>query len=421
MASSFPVAATVKKIMSQWDFLCTTDSEDLYCYNEKKGLWESNAKWIIYQELEKTNPSVSTFSIREVINKISRRSPIERNKLGTHDGYINVKNGMIEIGTGKLLGHDRNHFSITQIPVKYDEDATCPQIRTFISQILSEEDAPLVYEMFGFLLAPRYIHHKAFMFYGPKGRNGKTTLIKLIHNFIGTNNYSAVELQDFGKDIFSTAGLFGKMVNVADDLSSKAVRNVGTFKQLTGESPISSRNLYQSRFEFTNKAKMIFACNRIPPILDADSPFYERWIILPFENEFRGKEKDDKQLIFKITKPQELSGLLNIAIMAYKLIMENNGFSYDKSPQEIKQICLAGSGDTVGRFIYEQTTLQHDSRITKQEMLTAYYDFCDNNNLLSLDDNLFFRRFKEYHPDIQEVQYRENGGRLRAYRGIKIA
>ena len=420
MASSFPVAATVKKIMSKWDFICLSDNDELYYYDKIKGLWISNAKLIIQQDLEISHPTISTYNTKEIINKISRRVPFDREILGNHDGYINVQNGMIEIETGKLLLHEENYYSITQLPIKYDDEAQCPQIATFISQILSEDLAPIIYEAFGFMLAPRYIHHKAFMFYGPKGRNGKTTLIKLIRNFIGSRNCSSVELQDFGKDIFSTANLFGKMVNIADDLSTKAMRNVGTFKQLTGESPISSRNLYQSRFEFINTAKMVFSCNSIPPMLDADNPFYERWIILPFENEFRGKG-DDKQLIYKMTKPKELSGLLNIAIFAYKLIMENNGFSYEKTPQEIKQLCLAGSGDTVGKFIYYQTALIHDAIIKKSELLDAYFDYCDENQMPALENNAFFRRFKEYYPDIRETQLRENGYRIHALKGIKVA
>lgn len=408
------------KLMERYKFASMVDSGELWWYNDNRGVWQPTAKAKIGIEAEKEFPAITTHESKELENKIIRRTPKNRNAFNNHIEYMNCLNGMIELETGNILPHSPRYYSISQLPIKYDQDADCPKVRQFISEILSSEDQEVLWELFGFLLFPSYQIHKAFIFFGASGHNGKTTLIKLMTEFIGIENCSNIELQDLGDDIFATACIYGKLANIADDLSSKAMQSAGKIKQLTGESPISAQNKYEKRFEFVNKAKMVFACNRIPAApKDADEPFYRRWIILNFCNQFLGKS-DNKNIKNEITSPNELSGLLNIAIEQYKKLNTLHEFSIDDSPDKLKRQFLAGSNDSIGRFLVDQIVFDHSATTMKLDIYKTYCEYCENNSMVIKDDNAFFRKFKEYCPDISEVFVQINGSRHRSLRGISL-
>ena len=406
--------------MEKYHFASMMDSGELWWYNQNRGIWQPNGKTKVDYESEKEFPSIRDHEAKELRNKIIRRCPRKRTIFNNHANYINISNGMIDLETGTVIDHNPKYYSISQLPVKYDPDADCPRIKQFISEVLSPHEQQIIWEMFGFLLMPSYSIHRAFIFFGSSGHNGKTTLIKLITQFLSRENCSNIELQDLGDDVFASASVYGKLANIADDLSAKAMQSAGKIKQLTGESIISAQNKYERRFEFVNNAKMIFACNRIPATpKDADEPFYRRWIILNFNNQFLGSN-ENRRLKDELTSEHELSGLLNIAIEHYKRLQEQNNFSIDITPDETKRQFLAGSNDSIGRFMIDRITLQHNISTIKLELYKAYCEYCDDKMMPIKEDKTFFKRFREYCPDIVEVFEQVNGSRHRALRGIKL-
>lgn len=418
--SDINISQFAKKLMKKHKFACMVDNSQLWWYNEQRGLWRPQAKEKIGLEAEQAYSNVSTYEVKEIINKISRNIPVKREVFNNHNGYVNIKNGMIELQTGKIIPHDPLLYSIYQIPIVYNPQSSCPEINSFLHDIVTSNDQKTIYELFGFLLFPSYTIHKAFILFGSTGHNGKTTLIRLLQSFIGLENCSNVELQDFGKDIFATASLYGKIANIADDLSSRAMDSAGKFKQLTGESPVSAQNKYERRFEFTNHAKMIFACNRIPAApKDADDPFYRRWMILQFERQFID-DKEDPNMKNRITTSEELSGLLNIAIENHLELLSKRKFSQDKSIEETRRMFLAGSNDSVGRFLVDCIDFQYDSMVVKTDIYKLYCSYCDENILPSKADNSFFRKMKEYCPNTAEVYTQVNGSRHYCLKGIKL-
>lgn len=419
MTRGFDASLYSKRLMAKYKFACMLDNNQLWYYNEKKGLWESTAREKIGFELEKDDPHISSYEVKEVSNKISRNVPIYRTSFNNHNGYVNIKNGMIDLKTGNILEHDPEFYSIYQFPISYNPSATCPQINSFIESIVDHDVQNLIYELFGFLLFPTYPIHKAFILFGPTGHNGKTTIIRLLQSFVGIQNCSNVELQDFDRDTFATASLYGKVANIADDLSSRAMESAGKFKQLTGESPVSAQHKYERRFEFTNHAKLIFACNRIPAApRDADEPFYRRWIIINFNRQFIANE--DTMMKQKITTDNEISGLLNIAIEKHLYLMSNRKFSNQVSVNETKRKFLAGSNDSIGRFLVDCVNFRHDSLEIKTDVYKYYCEYCDSKMIPSKSDNAFFRRFKEYCPDIVDIYTQINGSRHYCMKGIEI-
>ena len=105
----------------------------------------------------------------------------------------------------------------TKIPVAYKKDENCPQVKKFLSEILHENDIPIIQEWFGYCLYRSYFIKKAIIFVG-EGDTGKTTLLRLKERFIGKDNVSGISLQKMTSDKFAPVQLFNRHVNIYDYL-----------------------------------------------------------------------------------------------------------------------------------------------------------------------------------------------------------
>jgi putative DNA primase/helicase len=75
---------------------------------------------------------------------------------------------------------------------------------------------------------------KAALLHGPS-RSGKSTFLRLMTAIAGHENTSAVSLHQLSEDRFASANLYGKILNVAADISADHVRDLSLWKMLTGE------------------------------------------------------------------------------------------------------------------------------------------------------------------------------------------
>jgi P4 family phage/plasmid primase-like protien len=262
------------------------------------------------------NPKVKTHTVNEIIQKIKRRTYINRNESDNQTDIINVQNGLLNVWTGELSEHSPHFLSIVQLPIVYDPNAKCPTILRFLGQVLHPQDVFTAMEIIGYLLYRAAIYEKAVMLYG-NGDNGKGIFIKLIEAFVGSENCSHVPLQELDNDKFSSADLYGKLVNTFADLTSQKLLTTGNFKTLVSGDTVRAQKKYGQPFSFRNNAKLIFSSNKIPDSDDKSYAYFKRWLILSFDKVFQGMSKDTN-LINKLTTPDELSGLLNLALIALR-------------------------------------------------------------------------------------------------------
>lgn len=220
----------------------------------------------------------------------------------------------------------------TKLPITRDPAADCPTNKKFFDEIVSKEDRINLEELIGYCLLGEYPIHKAFMLVG-EGRNGKTTFLNLLQTFLGNENVSNVAYQDMYPGSFMVYELKGKLANIRDDLPAKGLEDTGIFKQLTGQSPFQADRKHKESVRFYNHAKLVFSCNRYPGGNDPSLSYEDRWIIIQFPNTFIGS-KADKQLLQKLTTREELSGLLNLALLRLKGLIERGDFNKTLDPDE---------------------------------------------------------------------------------------
>jgi len=316
----------------------------------------------------------------------------------------------------ELKEHSPDYKLTVRIPVKYDPSADCLKIRNFLSEILQEEDIPVIEELFGYCLFRRYFIHKAFMFVG-SGNNGKTTLIHLLERFLGEENVSNEPLHALSENRFAAAKLTGKLANTYADLPARALKETGIFKALTGEDRITAEEKFKKPFEFRNTAKLIFSCNELPPTYDSSDAFFNRWIILNFPNKFEG-EKADPHILDKLTTEQELSGLLNLALEGLKRLLQRGDFSRSISTEEAREQYIRMS-DPLAAFVEECVEEDPNVWISKDEFYAAFCEYCREKRLPIISKSVVGRRLPQL-LRVENYRPKVGGARITAWRGIRL-
>jgi len=298
-----------------------------------------------------------------------------------------VLNGILDLKTKKLESFSQEYRFFNKIPIEYDQENKCPNIMSFFSGVLkNEDDLPLIQELFGYLLLREYRFEKSFMFIG-NGRNGKSKTLDLMKRFIGADNCSNIPLSRLEEDLFSMSGLHNKLANLSADISKSSLKNTGNFKSLTGRDLISAPRKFLTDIHFVNYAKMIFATNDLPITYDLSVAFFNRWVLLDFPFTFMKKEEIDNledksnvkladaNIIEKITTKEEMSGLLNWALDGLQRLFKNGDFSYSKSTEETKIMWLRKSS-SLNAFLMDCIEEDYDSFIVKQDFKTKYVRYC---------------------------------------------
>ncbi|MDD3962217.1 MAG: phage/plasmid primase, P4 family [Bacteroidales bacterium] len=332
--------------------------------------------------LSDKNFELSIQQLKEIKCRIQAKSYVPREKINSNKDLIHLNNGIYKISTSEFLPFDPLLYATAKIPIDYDPEAVCPQIDKFMTDVLQPSDINIVHELAGYLLYRGYPFQLAFMFVGG-GSNGKSTLINLFKAFVGPKNVSNKSLQDIGNDRFAAAELFGKMANMYADLTDRGLKSTGLFKSLTGGDTIDAQRKFQHCFYYENHAKLIFSCNKLPQSSDDTDAFFRRWIIIDFNNIFLGANAD-KFLIYKLTSPQELSGLLNVAISKLKFLLANDGFSTSETTDKTKEKYIRMS-NPLAAFVMDMVIIDGHGWITKENFYNRYVSYCEDNAMKVID------------------------------------
>lgn len=410
------ITSLTEQVMNEYSLKTVRDNEEMYYYEINRGLYLRLGDSIIKEHLEILSPKIKTHTVNEIIQKIRRRTYVDRDQFDNNTNIINVQNGLLNIWTRELKEHSPDFLSIIQLPIEYNPNSKCPTILRFLGQVLHPQDVFTAMEIIGYLLYRTAEYEKAVMLYG-NGDNGKSVFIKLIEAFVGSGNCSHVPLQDLDNDRFSSADLHGKVVNTFADLTSQKLMATGNFKTLVSGDTVRAQKKYGQPFSFRNKAKMIFSSNKIPDSDDKSHAYYKRWLILSFGNVFHGATKDTN-LINKLTTSDELSGLLNLALIALRQLKKDGGFR-DISVERVRKEYEYNS-NTVKAFLEDECVIElaSDYSIPTIYLYNEYENYCQKRGVRALEKNTFGSKLKEY--GIERDRKRNHGDRDYYYFGVML-
>jgi len=388
------IVGIARRLIRQYNFITLgEDRPTIYYYSY--GFYLPKGKRIIKREIQiLTGGKVIINQVNEILEQIKRLTSIDEDIIHEQPpNTICVNNGILNTETLELIPHDPKKIFMQKININYKKEAKCPKIQEFLKQLFEgqEESIKIIQEFAGYCLYKKYNIKKSLIFVGEPD-TGKTTLLNLLINVIGENNISSVSLHKITKDKFSSANLQHKLMNIYDDLTYKDIDDVGAFKIVTGGGYTSSEKKFGESFQFKNYAKLIFATNKISSVKDTDDDaYYNRWIILFFNNVFKG-ENSDKRLIEKIVSSDEKEGFLYWSLQGLQRLLKNNDFSYDKTSSEIKLI-MERSSNPVSAFIQDCLMRDDGSWISKEDMYNIYSIFVNKFGGARVTKEKFGREF----------------------------
>jgi len=371
------------------------DIEEMWIYSI--GIYIPQAKTYIKEFVREVIGDAFTKSFCNlVIEKIAVDTYIDAKIFFQNEivGEIPVENGILNLTTRELTEFTPDKLFFNKLPMKYDKDAKCPTIEKHFKAVLKhEDDIPVMFELFGYLLWKDYFIEKAVMMTGG-GRNGKGKTVSLMKLFIGVENCASVPIQQLESDLYALGEMFKKMANLSADISPTALKNTGYFKNLTARDYVTAPRKYLGRVGFVSYAKQVFCANTLPITYDNTEAFWNRWVLLEFpfkflsqkeidvlgENERENIKLQDPVIIEKLSTTEELQGLLIKALEGLDRLHKQGDFSYSNSVEQVKNMWIRKS-DSFTAFLMDCVEEDWDSCVIKMKLSRAYVGYCRNHKV----------------------------------------
>lgn len=396
----------------------TKDTGEIFVYDKNSGIYLSKGEVFLAEELKKeVEGKLSTGALREILFHVRCLTYTDRDELNSNKDVIVLENGRYHLVYNEFRPHSPITVSTWKLPVYYNPSADCPGFLKFLREVVEPQHISTIQEWFGYCLCRGYPIQKAAMLVGD-GANGKSTLLSVLKSFLGSRNVCHVSPQDLSKNRFASAQLYGKLANICSDLSEQMLEDSSIFKMLTGGDEISGERKFRDEFNFTNSAKLTFACNKVPTVRDDTPAFFRRWILIRFPNVFSANKADPK-LVEKLTTQTELSGIFNWAVHGYRRLMAQGRFTYDLNPEAVEEL-YHRLRSPERAFLQDCTVPDQDAIVEKDIFYNAYREYCKARNLSVCLQTAFARRLKQIAPYISEFRPSDADGRKRVWKGVKL-
>ena len=351
-----------------------TCNDTCYIYNGKyyrQVLDPTEIERIIHLEYK---PNLKEKNRREVIKFIKLKSWVASYELNKNWNEIVFKNGILNLANMTLSPHTPSVYNTIYIDCNYIKDAPYSYIiDSFFNQISGKETdkKTLLYEIIGYCLVRRNVFSKFFICYG-EGQTGKSTYLELIKRLIGESNSAYLSLNDLGQQ-YKPAELFGKLINLGDDIPYKGLQETDVLKKLvTGEMFAAEQKYVQKPLNFSNFAKLIFTTNKLPEVYDRTSGFYRRVMIIEINNKI---ENPDPLFLTRLTD-NDYEYLLSVAIeKLLDALRVNKLTECESSKQKLEEYKTNQSSvlSFAQDFNYNKKSLDHKPCM---ELFKEYEQYC---------------------------------------------
>lgn len=405
--------------------LSREDNREFYIYNtgvytrlldsEMETLVDKFFEKEIYHEFRQRNKDIKDF-VKRVGLRLSRTQ--NRNwtpeKVEKQKYHLNLKNGLLDIETLELKGHSHEYFSTVQVPYEYNPEAIHPEFDKYLDTIGTKDSSvvPMLQEMFGYCLSDGNPRHKVFYMYGMTARNGKSTAGKILTGLLGSENCSALSLEQLSQGKALTS-LVGKQLNFSDEVSTKYIES-NNLTSLSAEGYIQIDPKFKTPYMHKVKTKFIIACNSIPRFGD-EQGMKHRMIPIPFT--YQIPEQERILNYHQILLEKEGSGILNWAIEGYKRVNQNNEFTMSKRALEDIEDNVLESNSVYAyltqMFVFDE---KHENRQTTQYLYgtsmhsnrdstnTMYNLFCAEHGIKPLSYQKFCKELKKFSEETGKIK-----------------
>jgi len=359
--------------------------DNLYRYDKDGNILKRKIQDCIVDSLVNSNRVTRVYNLILIQDKVKQFD--ELNQYPAH--WISAQNGMYDPIDNKLLPHDPKYLCINQIPIQYIAGtARCPYFHNFIETAIPDADSrEMLLEYFGLCLT-RDTRQQKFMILKGMGGTGKSTLIRIIENIVGSENCSSISLQQLNQRFYSF-GLVGKLLNTCADIPSEAMKAVDTLKKITGEDTLQAEAKGKDAFYFKNYAKLLFSANNIPLNLDeTTTAFYRRTLIVTMDQQ---PKQADRGLYAKLET--ERNGIFLELIAALQRLYKR-GYILESEASKAAVMELYHASDTVQAFLDDCMIADVNEKVSREDFFEEYKAYCEKEERQPLTRNNLYKNLR---------------------------
>lgn len=227
---------------------------------------------------------------------------------------LNTPSGIVDLSTGDLLPHAREHY-LTKMTAVGPTDMATPLWNKFLSEITMDrpELVAFLQRMAGYCLTAETREHAMFFLYGT-GTNGKSvflnTLFKMMGDYVKMSNIENFMMTEKQQHSTGIASLMGARMVWTTEIGEGKKWETSVIKGVTGGDPITARFMRQDNFTYIPTFKLVCIGNFKPQFKSVGPAMQRRMNLIPFEADFSAtmdKELENKMRI-------EWPGILRWAI-----------------------------------------------------------------------------------------------------------
>ena len=310
-----------KHFMEKYKLLASMEGSSkagnkLWIYNTKKGLYTPNGCCVIKYFMEEICGDLCRSHIEnEVINRICTHRPFDPEKFDPDPYLLCVRNGVIDLRSGKFVKHSSDYLMTMGIDKRYDPKATFPNLLKFFEDIVEDpKDIDTVLDFLAVCLIQK--PYDIFLELIGTGANGKGRLLLFVRWFLGRDNVTSTPLRQLGGR-FADNSLYGKWVLINGESEGKFPIEV--IKDLISGNPRTVEIKNGGFVGYVPFLKILVDTNNPAVIEDRSKGRQRRHYTLNFKKEFvhnpnpnnKRQILRDDHILDKLCTDKEASGLLN--------------------------------------------------------------------------------------------------------------
>jgi P4 family phage/plasmid primase-like protien len=331
-----------------WDVLEDRDEVDVMGVSDgsfrafERGVWKHEGSAGEQRLRELGSKGLRSFYSSNVLEQLKEetrtRNQYHVEELGIDEPWIVVGDEALNLKTRETRPVDRDDLALRRIEAEYDPDAEPDLWLDFLSRVAATpETIQKLQEYFGYTL---WFHGQPFgkgLFLVGDTDSGKGTALKTLGAILGREENVANEaLRDLLESRWGKAQLYGRIVNIRNEVTPGGLQNVEDFKELLGGGDrVTAERKGEQKFRFTVTQKFVFATNQFPSVDNADNAFWNRCLFARFPETIPDEEQRPE---FHDDLLAERSGILNWMLDGLDRLFEQGGFTGERSIDEKRNI-----------------------------------------------------------------------------------
>jgi P4 family phage/plasmid primase-like protien len=255
-----------------------------------------------------------------------------------------------------------------------------------------------------------------------EGANGKTVVVTVLREMLGTGNHSGVGLEAFNPvRTFPLAATIGKLANIVGEISEMDRAAEGTIKMFVSGERMTIERKHKDAFEVTPTARLTFATNILPRFTDRSDGIWRRLLLIPFNGQILDPGRQDRRLIspeFWRTSG-ELAGVFNWAVTGLRRLQQRGHFIEPV-------VCSVAKGaykldsNPAGQFLVETCAARTGFSVATNLLHADYKKWVEERGCKPLSAGQFAKEVKRAFPNVSlsNPLAQPSGARSRAWIGI---